>query len=176
MRFFDRLREERGMTMIELMVAATVCAIGIAATIGVMDQSRLTSQKSEKRDVLAQVAEREVETDMALPWVNFQHSAQPVANGTPAGNPSTYVTGTSYKYDRTNASLTEPLVWSATNGQISATYTAWDDAQTRLTGRVYRYVTRIDGNSRRLTVVVIANGVNPPAPVLVSTIKTNPIL
>ena len=176
MRFIDRLRCERGMTMIELMVSAVICAVGIAATIGVMDQSRQTSVRSEQRDAMAHQAERELERLMALPWLNFQHSALPVTSASPSGNPSTYISGSSYKYDRKDPTASEPLVFSPANGQVSATYSTWDDNQTRLAGRVYRYITRIDGNSRRVTVVVIANGVNPPAPLLLSSIKTRPIL
>ena len=70
----------------------------------------------------------------------------------------------------------EPLVYSLANGQVSHTYSTWDDAQTRLTGRVYRYVTRVDANARRVTVVVTSNGANPPAPLLMSSIKTRPLL
>jgi Tfp pilus assembly protein PilV len=176
MRFIERLRSQSGMTIIELLVSATICSVGIAATIGVMDQSRETSVKSEKRDAMAHQAEREMERLMALPWLNFQHSAQPVSTASPAGNPSTYISGTSYKYDRKDSSVSEPLVWSTTNGQVAATYSTWDDNQTRLTGRVYRYITRIDGNSRRVTVVVTADGAKPPVPLLLSSIKTKPIL
>ena len=176
MRFIDRLRCERGMTMIELLVSAVICSIGIAATIGVMDQSRQTSVKAEQRDAMAHQAERDLESLMALPWLNFQHSALPVVTTTPANNPSTYITGTSYKYDRKSPTVSEPLVYSATNGQVSPTYSTWNDNQARLTGRVYRYITRIDGNSRRVVVVVTADGANPPQPVLLSSIKTKPIL
>ncbi len=180
MRFIDRvlrrLRAEAGMTIIELLVSASICAVGIAATIGVMDQSRETSVKAEQRDAMAHQAERELESLMALPWLNFQHSAQPVSVASPAGNPSTYISGTSYKYDRKDSTASEPLVWSTANGQVPATYSTWNDNQARLTGRVYRYITRIDGNSRRVTVVVTADGAKAPAPLLLSSIKARPIL
>ncbi|HEX8085279.1 MAG TPA: type II secretion system protein [Solirubrobacteraceae bacterium] len=180
MRFIDRLvrrlRAERGMTIIELLVSASICAVGIAATIGVMDQSRQTSVKAEQRDAMAHQAERELERLMALPWLNFQHSALPVSSASPAGNPSTYISGTSYKYDRKDASASEPLVYSTANGQVEPSYTAWNDNQSRLSGRVYRYITRIDANSRRVTVVVTADGAKAPTPLLLSSIKTKPIL
>jgi hypothetical protein len=41
---------------------------------------------------------------------------------------------------------------------------------------MYRFVTRIDANSRRITVVITADGRNNPPNLLVSSIKTNPIL
>ena len=172
----ERLRRESGMTIIELMVSATICAVGIAATIGLMDNSREASVKAERRDAMAHQAEREVERLMALPWLQLQHTQLPTPAPAPANNPSTYITGTSYRYDRRNPAATEPLVYSLTNGQVSHTYSTWDDAQTRLTGRVYRYVTRVDANARRVTVIVTSNGANPPAPLLMSSIKTRPVL
>jgi prepilin-type N-terminal cleavage/methylation domain-containing protein len=171
MRFTDRLRDERGMTMIELLVAAVICAVGIVATVGVMDQSRQVSVKSEYRDTMAHQAERELEKLMELPWANFSHGAVAPSvspySGTPAGG--------TFGYDRNNPGTTETLVTSAVNGQVPSTFTAWTDNQTRLSGRVYRFVTRIDTNSRRLTIVVTADGVNPPPALLLSSIKTQPI-
>ncbi|HEX8122604.1 MAG TPA: hypothetical protein VF549_15195 [Solirubrobacteraceae bacterium] len=175
MRFIDRLRAERGMTVIELLVAAAVCAVGIAATIGVMDNSRALSVRSEKRDVLAHQAEREVERLMALPWTQFRHPTTPTASASPPGNPSTYISGTSYKWDRKTPAASEVMA-VGTGGQVASTFTTWTDNGTRLSGRVYRYVTTIDPNSRRLTVIVTANGADAPPDLLISTIKTKPIL
>ncbi|HEV2814412.1 MAG TPA: prepilin-type N-terminal cleavage/methylation domain-containing protein [Solirubrobacteraceae bacterium] len=176
MRFIERLRGERGMTLIELLVAATICAVGTIATIGVIDTSRSVSVKSEKRDAMAHQAERELERLMELPWANLGHVVvRPTANPTPAGNPSTYIAGDSYKYDRNNPSATEQLV-ALVDGQVPNTSAEWDDAQTRLTGRVYRYVTRVGANARRITVVVTANGEHSPPELLLSSIKTTPVL
>src|SRR5687768_8744333 len=127
-RLRSRLRDERGMTMIEVMVAATICAVGIMATIGVIDSSRKTAVKSEKREAMAHQAEREVERLLELPWANLAHSAAPVAGGA-AGSPSSYVSGNNYAYDRSNPGATEQLVTSVANGQVSDTYSEWDDAQ-----------------------------------------------
>src|SRR5687768_1774550 len=115
MPFTERLRRESGMTMIELLVSATICAVGIAATIGLMDNSREMSVKSERRDVMAHQGERELERLMELPWLNLQHSSTPTSSATPAGNPSTYITGGSYRYDRRNTAATETLAVSPTN-------------------------------------------------------------
>ncbi len=175
MRFISRLRDQRGMTMIELMVAATICAVGTMATIGVIDSSRVVSVKSEKRDAMSHQAEREIERLMELPFNNLAHPSTPQASPTP-GNPASYVNGNEYAYDRNNPGATEQLVVSAANGQVSATPDAWNDAQIKLSGSVYRFVTRIDANARRVTVVVTADGENSPPYVLVSSIKTKPIL
>lgn len=178
MRFIRRLRDERGMTMIELMVAATICAVGTIATIGVIDHSRRTAVKSEKREAMAHQAEREMERLMELPWANLAHSAQPAAE---ASGPASYVQGANFAYDRSNAGATEQLVVSAANGQVPAVSNEWNDAQTRLSGQVHRFITRVDSeglgtNTRRITVVVTANGLDNPADVLMSSIKTTPIL
>ena len=176
MSWAERLRREDGMTIIELLVSAVICAVGIAATIGLMDNSRELSVKSEQRDVMAHHAERELERLMELPWLNLQHSSLPTAQATPAGNPSTYISGTTYKYDRKSPTAAEPLVFSLANGQVAPSFSTWNDAQTRLSGRVYRYVTRIDSNARRVTVIVTADGADVPAPVLLSSINTRPVL
>src|SRR3954471_21787016 len=104
MRFIDRLRGERGMTMVELMVAAAICSVGIAATIGMMDNSRQASVRSEKRDVMAHQAQRELEKIMELPWANFAHVTGGAPTSSPyAGTPS----GTAFAYDRKNTTVTE---------------------------------------------------------------------
>lgn len=180
MRFIRRLRDERGMTMIELMVAATICAVGTIATIGVIDHSRSVAIKSEKRAAMAHQGEREMEKLMELPWDNLAHSANPQPSAV-EGNPASYVNGSNYAYDRSNPAATEPLVVSLQNGQVPAGSDEWSDEQTRISGRVYRFITRVDSdglgtNTRRITVVVTADGLERPAHVLLSSIKTTPIL
>ena len=177
-----RLRDERGMTMIELMVAAMICAVGTIATIGVIDHSRATAVKSEKRDAMAHQAEREMERLMELPWANLAHPTTPLPSGA-AGSPASYISGSNYAYDRQNPGVTEQLVVSQSNGQVAATSGEWNDAQTRISGRVYRFVTRAETfgadlapNARRITVVVTADGLENPADLLISSIKTDPIL
>ncbi len=176
MPFIERLRREDGMTIIELLVSAVICAIGIAATIGLMDHSRQLSVKTEQRQAMAHQGERELERLMELPWLSLQHTALPTASPTPAGNPSTYIQGTSYRYDRKDSSAAETLAYSLANGQVPTSYTEWNDDQARIKGRVYRYVTTVDANARRVTVIVTADGANVPPALLLSSIKTKPVL
>jgi Tfp pilus assembly protein PilV len=172
MRFIDRLRGESGMTMVELMVAAAICAVGIGATIGLMDNSRQAAVTSEKRDVMAHQGQRELERLMELPWANFAHPTGVIPTSSPwAGTPN----GTAFAYDRKNTAVTEQLT-TATNGQVAAGFTTWNDNQARLSGRIYRYITSISANARRVTVVVTATGARSPAPLLLSSIKIDPIL
>ena len=175
MRFIERLRSERGMTMIELMVSATICAVGIIATIGVIDNSRAVSVKSEKRETMAHHAQREVEGLMELPFINLAHPSAPAGSPTP-GSPASYVSGNQFAYDRNNPTVTEQLVVSPANGEVPATSTEWNDAQARLSGHVYRFITQVDTNARRVTVVVTVDGANNPPDLIMSSIKTRPIL
>jgi prepilin-type N-terminal cleavage/methylation domain-containing protein len=170
MRFISRVRrDERGMTMIELIVAAAICAVGTMATIGVIDNSRAVAVKAEKRDAMAHQAERELERLMELPFDNLAHPT------VPAG-PASFVSGNELMYDRSNTALTEQIVVSAANGQVQSTSSTWNDAQIKLSGNVYRFVSRVSANARRVTVVVSAGGENSPPDVLLSSIKTKPIL
>src|SRR5687767_1493848 len=142
MRFIDRLRDERGMSLLELMVAAMICAVGIIATIGVLDTSREMSVEAEFREAMAHQAEREVEQMLELPWTEFAHDTSiPAASGD-ATNPANRVVGSNYKYDTKNGTLTEPLL-ALTTGEVSPTSDTWEDNQTptRIKGRVYRFVT-----------------------------------
>lgn len=174
MPFTDRLRDERGMTLIELMMAALICAVGIMATIAVLDTSREVSVKSEHREAMAHQAEREIERLMELPWAEFAHTAAPASSPTP-GHPASYVNGNSYAFDRNTPSATEPFAIETT-GLVAAAGSAWTDNQTRLGGNVFRFVTQVNTNARRITVVVTGNGAKAPAHVLVSSIKTRPNL
>lgn len=168
----ERLRDERGMTLIELMIAAVICAVGIMATIVVLDTSREVSVKAEHREAMSHQAEREIERIMELPWSEFAHTAAP-ASSPVAGNPASYVSGNTYAYDRSNPTATEQFAIAPT-GQVANASTAWTDGQTRLGGNVHRFVTQVSTNARRVTVVVTGTGAKAPRPVLVSSIKTQP--
>lgn len=174
MRFTERLRDERGLTILELMVAATICAVGIIATIGVLDTSREVSVNAEFREAMSHQAEREVERVMELPWSEFAHQSAPAGSPDPA-NPASNVVGSSYKWDATNPSATEPFAIDP-GGMVASTASAWQDNQTRLGGFVYRFVTQVSSNARRITVVVTGTGAKAPRPVLISSIKTLPNL
>lgn len=174
MRFIDRLRDERGMTLLELMAAAVICAVGILATLAVFDTSRELSVEAELRETMSHHAEREVERIMELPWEEFAHTTLPAASPDP-DNPASNVSGSNFAYDESNPALTEPFAIAVT-GQVSAASEVWEDNQNRLSGRVYRFVTQVSTNARRVTVVVTGTGAKAPAPVLISSIKTQPNL
>ena len=173
MRCTDRLRHEGGMTLIELMVAATICVVGVMSTIMVLDTSRQISVKAEHREAMAHQGERELERVMELPWAEFAHKQNPASSPT-AGNPANYVNGNTYAYDRSSPGATEPFALEPVTGAVEHTSAAWTDGQTRLGGRVYRFVTQKEPNARRVTIVVTGTGAKAPPPILLSSIKTIP--
>jgi prepilin-type N-terminal cleavage/methylation domain-containing protein len=179
MRLRERLRNERGMTLIELMVAMVICAVGIMSTIVVLDMSRAAGDESEAREVLAHQAELELERAMALDWDVLGHAQAPSRSTTP-GHPSSYVTTHSparYQFDRTDTSRSEVfhvINNGAATGAVPHDGTEWNDAQSRLSGWVYRYVTRPNDDMRRIVVVATVNAPAKGKPVLVSSLVSNP--
>lgn len=169
------LRDESGMTMIELMIAAMICVVGLLSTVAVLDQSRRVGDDAEARETIAHQAEREIEQIMSLDWANVGHppGGLPVTAGT-APNPASYVNGTEYHFDRKDPARKELLV-SVPAGSVPGPPTTWVDNQSRLEGTVHRFVTDVGGGqTRRVTVVVTAD---PPAtvpPVYLSTLVTDP--
>ena len=174
----SRLRSESGFSLIELMVAMVICAVGIMSTIVVLDMSRAAGDESEAREVLTHHADLELERAMALDWDVLGHPTTPARSNT-VGHPSWYVTTDSparYKFDRTDSTRSEVLVviTGATPGAVAANGTQWTDSQTRLSGWVYRYVTRPNDRTRRIVVVATADPPSTAQPVVVTSLVTNP--
>ena len=181
-RLRSRLAAEGGFTLVELMVAMAILAVGVMATIGVMDRSRQLGDRSEARETIAVQAERELERITALAFNRIGHRTVPGA-GT-AGTPQAKVSGGQYQFDQDTTPRNEPLRTVAATipaGQAAAeTVSAtWTDNQNRMTGRVWRFITEPAGEPRmrRITVVStgdVKSGGEPAPPVLVSTIVTDP--
>jgi type II secretory pathway pseudopilin PulG len=167
------------MTLVELIAAIAICAVGIMATVGVLDTSRQAANTAEARQVATQRAELELERTLALSWDVLGHPTTPVPSGDPA-LPSSRITNDSprqYRFDLSNATRREVLqvITGALPGQVPSDRTAWTDGQSRLSGFTYRYVTRsANGRTRRITVVVTVNAPARVAPVLVSSLVTRP--
>jgi len=169
----SRLGGERGFTLVELMVAATVAAVGVAAVTTVLSQSRELVSDSERGGAAAHVAEREMERALSEPFDRLALAQAPGTSANP-DDPRFHVTpagsGWNYRWDQAagGAAPARVLV-DATNGALQASST-WNDG--RLNGTVYRFVTVYDdpavpndptatipdGEGRRVTIVVTVNG------------------
>jgi prepilin-type N-terminal cleavage/methylation domain-containing protein len=78
----ERLRSEAGFTLVELLMGMVLLAIGIFALVTSVDASRRLSDTTEHEDVASQIADRELDTALALPFNAVALTSRPVATGT----------------------------------------------------------------------------------------------
>ena len=171
-RFSRALRSESGMTMVELMIAAMICVVGLLATVAVLDQSRKVGNDAEAREIISHQADRELERVISLSWPTLAHATLPAATGT-VPDPGAYVSGATYKFDRKDENRAEPMVVAAA-GLVASSPTDFTDNQSRLSGTVHRFVTEVNPQTRRVTVAVTANKPATVPPVYLSTLVTDP--
>jgi prepilin-type N-terminal cleavage/methylation domain-containing protein len=179
--------EQRGFTMIELLVVASLVAIGLVSLISTFDHSRDLTNLNEQLQTANYQAERELERLLASSYSTLALQAAP-AHSTDPKDPDYYVSSGSpptYQWDQgSTGPQSSELVIDASNGSITTSKVAWSDSDSRLSGYVHRYVTwtgdlcaSCAGTQRgkRITVAVTVDGPDAPRkPVLMSTIKTDP--
>jgi prepilin-type N-terminal cleavage/methylation domain-containing protein len=183
-----RLAREDGMTLIELLVAAVLMAVGIVSLFGVFDGSRALVTTSEKSDVAAHQGEADLEAILRMDYKTVALPSAAVHSGTTT-NPDWYVQGNgTYRWDQSTTAPKppDPQVVDAANAALTHLST-WSDGQSRLSGSIYRYVTWIDDpnvagtqDAKRVTIVVTVNNTGPGAsgalkkPVIVSSVVIDP--
>jgi prepilin-type N-terminal cleavage/methylation domain-containing protein len=182
------LAREDGFSLIELLMAITVLAIGMMALVSSFDHSRDLVSVAEKTEVASHRAEQELERILALPFDDVEHWPSPPSSTDPA-SPALYVSGTSYQYDQGPTgpqSETETLVAVDDGGtDIPSTASNWTDSESRLTGKLQSFITWTGDYctladptrcAKRVTVAVTVGGPRPlRRPVLISTVMTRPV-
>ena len=181
------LRREDGMTLVEVLIAALLMAVGVIAMISVFDSSRGLVTTSEKNDVTAHQGEAALERVLALDYKGIALTTTP-SHSTTSTDPDYYVqSGGTYQWDQSgSAQPADPLVVDGTGGAVVHVST-WSDGQSRLSGSVYRYVTWVDDpnvpgtqDAKRVTIAVTANNTYTGGtgqlkkPVLVSSVVIDP--
>jgi Tfp pilus assembly protein PilV len=145
------VRDERGMTLIEVMVAAFVLIVGVLSIFAVMTSSRDLTSKAETLESATHIAERELEAMQSLTWSAMAHTASP------ASGPAPYtVSGSTFQH----RSGQWETIATATTGTVPTAAGTWNDG--RLHGRIWRFVTwrddpataTVTNDYKRLTVVV----------------------
>src|ERR687894_1265976 len=79
----SRLADQRGMSIVEVMVAALVLAVGVLATMNVVLGSRDLTTTSEKLEAASHVAEKELEALQSLAWNAQAHISNPASGPAP---------------------------------------------------------------------------------------------
>ena len=181
---------EDGFTIIEALAALALMTTGIVALIGSIDKQRDLVTHSEKKEAAAHVAQREMEKVLAL---DYDKAAYPtgttLSSNADVNHPDHYVSGSQFQWDRNNSANVNPIV-TASTGTITHGPDTWTSAPTdsgRITGKVYRYVTRVDdsdcrpvgscpsGAYRRVTIAVTVDGTGGPrVPTLLTAYVINP--
>jgi len=188
----DGVAREDGFTLIELMVAIMVMAVGLIALVTSFDHSRDLVSVAEKTEVATHRAERELERILAMPYDSVAHPSVPASSGDSSA-PASFVSGNSYQYDQgSTGPESETLVAPTTGGpptggSVGVTPQPWNETGTRLTGQMQSFVTWTGEDdyctaadrtlcAKRVTVAVTVGGPSPlRRPVLISTVMTSPV-
>jgi Flp pilus assembly pilin Flp len=181
----ERLRsDERGITVVEVMVAAVLMVVGVIAMLTTFDGSRDLVTTSEKNGIAAHRGQLEVEKALSLDYRNIALTSAPGHSGS-SSSPDYYANSDgTYQWDQSGSPKpADSMVVDATGGAI-VHVSSWNDGQSRLSGSIYRYVTWIDDphvpgaqNAKRITVAVTVDNVGVAGskkPVLVSSIAFDP--
>ena len=142
-----RIGDERGFTLVELLIAMALTAVGVAATLGVFGAAGRTTVISQNTEVGAQQAQAELDRLSKLRYGELALTSTPV-NSTNVKNPNYRVNGTNFNV---RTGLTEALVTTAGDGATAKvdpgpTDFAVGQNGSTITGKVYRYVTWRDEN------------------------------
>lgn len=159
---------EDGMTIIEVLVAAVILAIGVIALLTAFDASRRLTSSAEEHQTAATIAQQELHRIASQPWSKIALIAEPVKTGTTSTDPTYYeqtgtCAGTTGAYGPVSSpcyqwswngtagqtTTTEPLVISSSGDSTSdpaswSTTISTSNGAVRLSGSVYRFITWVN--------------------------------
>ena len=126
-------RAEEGSTLIEVMVAAMVLALGVAALFGAFDSAQKLTLLSERRTTMAHRAQLEIERLQTYPYSELAMATAP-GHSSETGNPDYYVNYNSpvkcttagdgcYAWTAQQTEAEEALVPAGKNGECTTLVT-----------------------------------------------------
>jgi prepilin-type N-terminal cleavage/methylation domain-containing protein len=141
------MRREDGFSLVELLIAMALSAVGIAATLSVFGASGRTTVFSQNTEVGAQQAQAELDRLSRLDYGELALTSTPL--GSPnLKNPNYRVSGSSFEV---RPGLSEPLVTTPGEGATAkvdpgpSDFAVGQNGAT-ITGKIYRYITWRDEN------------------------------
>lgn len=195
----SRATSEEGFSLIELLIAILLLAIGIIGLVSTLDGSRDLSNNAERLGVATAVAERFIErySSRQYRYNEVGLTAAPTAaadTGDPNANyPDIKLCGTttSYRWDQTDCPSVAPLGDTLITGGDFPPTQAWTDARTGARGLVHTYVTRVNNacpdaprtsgcadqatpDYKRITIAVSIRNGPPDRPIVLTTLLADP--
>jgi prepilin-type N-terminal cleavage/methylation domain-containing protein len=191
-RIWRQLRRESGFSLVELLISIVVLSMAVGGLLALVEGSRASATTSEKRELAANLGEKEIERLEALSYGALALASTPVASADPQ-DPNSFVSvcgspaSACYRWDQSGSAPADPLVIDAANGDSTpnpqAASVAAPNGGQRISAQIYRYVTWVDDPScstsrcagstdyKRITVVVTVTG--GPKKTILSSIVPN---
>ena len=140
-------RDQRGFTLVELLMAMLVLSFGIVATIGVFSSSKSASLVAQRHEVAIAQAQNAMEALRTVSYDTLALSSAPlVANR--VENSSTkvgYYTGSGTMVVKSalggTGAVSETLAVDSTKGAVNPAATTFNVGGAGISGKIYRYVT-----------------------------------
>src|ERR1700739_4408422 len=143
------LAEERGISLIEVMIAVLVLTVGILALLSSFDAAQRLTLTAERRSALTHIAQRQIEQLESVSYERLAMTAAPT-HSAEANNPDRYfdfntpmvckeatVGGGGFAYNTTKTSEEAPLVIAA-GGSISPIPESWTTGN--VSGKTYSFI------------------------------------
>jgi hypothetical protein len=130
---------EAGLTIIEVVVAAVVLAMGAMATFGILASAAKNSQRAKATQVALDLAQEEMERLRAIPYDDLAISRVPTPS-TSSLSPNYRVAGTSFALQRSPVGESEPLVVAESGFSPESEFVSGNPKAGGVTGTMYRYV------------------------------------
>jgi type II secretory pathway pseudopilin PulG len=132
-------RDEAGLTLIEVMIAAIVLVLGSAATFGILSAATKNAQRAKATQTVLHLAQEEMERMRSLPYGRLAVEEIPAASSNPL-DPNSRILGSSFALRKTPVGEPEPLVVDAEGVSPESPFSVGSPQGGGVTGTVYRYV------------------------------------
>jgi prepilin-type N-terminal cleavage/methylation domain-containing protein len=143
MRFKAQLRplaDERGMTLIEVVVATLILALAALATFGILASATRNAQRAKASQVTLDLAQEEIERLRGVPYDELAITSLPT-HATNSLNPNYRVQAGNFALRRNPVSEQAPLVVNEEIGfSRQSEFTSGNPNSGGVTGTIYRYV------------------------------------